>query len=81
MQHPYEKAADEPAAKPAGGTVGPGRLQSAFLAAVYDDGFRALRAATLSACLEGDPRPLTDQAAPRPEPAPMSPSPWRSRAG
>jgi pimeloyl-ACP methyl ester carboxylesterase len=60
----YERAAARLAAKPAGGTVGPGQLQSAFLQAAYDDDYWPHRAHALSAYLKGDPQPLVDQAAP-----------------
>ncbi|MET7452219.1 alpha/beta hydrolase [Streptomyces sp. NPDC005574] len=65
----YEKARDRLAAKPAGGTVGPGQLQSAFLTAGYYDDYWPHRAHALSAYLKGDPRPLIEQAGPHPEAA------------
>jgi pimeloyl-ACP methyl ester carboxylesterase len=65
----YEKAAARLAEKPAGGKVGPGQLQKAFLSAGYYDGYWPLRAQALSAYLKGDPKPLIEQAAPHPEAA------------
>lgn len=60
----YEKAAAQLAAEPAGGKVGPGQLQGAFLQAGYYDDYWPHRAHALSAYLKGDPQPLIDQAAP-----------------
>ncbi|MET7685375.1 alpha/beta hydrolase [Streptomyces sp. NPDC005423] len=65
----YEKAAARLAKKPAGGTVGPGQLQGAFLTAGYYDDFWPHRAQALSAYLKGDPKPLIEQAGPTPEAA------------
>ncbi|WP_442808428.1 alpha/beta hydrolase [Streptomyces sp. NBC_01218] len=62
----YDRMRDEVARKPAGGTVGPGRLQAAFLGAVAYDDYWAVRAAALSAYAQGDPEPLIAQASPRP---------------
>ncbi|MFE1910846.1 alpha/beta hydrolase [Streptomyces anandii] len=60
----YERARDRLAARPAGGTVGPGQLQGVFLAAGYDDAYWPGAAAALSAYLRGDEKPLTGLAAP-----------------
>jgi pimeloyl-ACP methyl ester carboxylesterase len=60
----YQRAAARLAAKPAGGKVGPGELQEAFLRAGYYDDYWASRAKALSAYLKGDARPLVDLAAP-----------------
>ncbi|WP_371668575.1 alpha/beta hydrolase [Streptomyces sp. NBC_00289] len=65
----YEKVRAELAAKPAGGTVGPGQLQGAFLTAGYYDDYWPHRAQALSAYLKGDPKPLIEQAGPHPEAA------------
>ncbi|MFD3497346.1 alpha/beta hydrolase [Streptomyces sp. NPDC058678] len=62
----YEKARARLAAKPAGGKVGPGQLQGAFLSAGYYDDYWPRRAQALSAYLKGDPKPLIQQAGPRP---------------
>lgn len=64
VRQSYEKAAARLAAKPAGGKVGPGELQEAFLRAGYYDDYWASRAKALSAYLKGDPKPLVDMAAP-----------------
>ncbi|MGW1722098.1 alpha/beta hydrolase [Streptomyces sp. NPDC002306] len=60
----YERARARLAAEPAGGKVGPGQLQNAFLQAGYYDEYWPSRAGALSAYLKGDPQPLIDQAAP-----------------
>ncbi|MFI5680418.1 alpha/beta hydrolase [Streptomyces cellulosae] len=65
----YEKAAALLAKEPAGGKVGPGQLQRAFLSAGYYDDYWPLRARALSAYLKGDPKPLIEQAVPRAEAA------------
>lgn len=52
------KARTRLAARPAGGTVGPGQLQGAFLGTGYDDGFWPLAANALAAYLKGDEKPL-----------------------
>ncbi|MFJ2739963.1 alpha/beta hydrolase [Streptomyces sp. NPDC087440] len=69
VQHSYAKVRAELAHKPAGGTVGPGQLQAAFLKAGYYDDVWAMRATALSQYLKGNPKPLIAQAAPRPEAA------------
>ncbi|MEE1756530.1 alpha/beta hydrolase [Streptomyces sp. SP18CS02] len=61
----YDTAAARLARRPAGGTVGPGRLQAAFLQAGYNDALWPKRALALSEYLKGDPRPLIEQASPR----------------
>ncbi len=60
----YERARARLAAEPAGGTVGPGQLQSAFLQAGYYDDFWPHRARALSEYLKGDPEELIAQAGP-----------------
>ncbi|MFI1167885.1 alpha/beta hydrolase [Streptomyces sp. NPDC020801] len=60
----YEKARQRLAARPAGGTVGPGQLQSAFLTAGYYDDHWPSSAQALSAYLKGDSGPLVALAAP-----------------
>ncbi|MFF1692875.1 alpha/beta hydrolase [Streptomyces sp. NPDC058257] len=60
----YEKVRDRLAAKPAGGKVGPGQLQAAYLQAGYYDDYWPTRASALSAYLKGNPKPLIEQAAP-----------------
>ncbi|KAB1141606.1 alpha/beta hydrolase [Streptomyces luteolifulvus] len=69
VQRSYEKVRAGLAAEPAGGTVGPGQLQGAFLSAGYYDDFWPHRAQALSAYLKGDPKPLIQQAGPHPEAA------------
>ncbi|MEV0689398.1 alpha/beta fold hydrolase [Streptomyces sp. NPDC050388] len=65
----YEKASARLAREPAGGKVGPGQLQSAFLQTGYYDDHWPHRAHALSAYLKGDPGPLIEQAEPQPEAA------------
>ncbi|MCL7424589.1 alpha/beta hydrolase [Streptomyces sp. YS415] len=60
----YERARAQLAAEPAGGKVGPGQLQGAFLQAGYYDDYWPYRAQALSAYLQGDPKPLIGIAAP-----------------
>ena len=67
--HNYEKARAQLAAEPAGGKVGPGQLQGAFLQAGYYDDYWPQRALALSAYLKGDPKPLIQQAESHPEAA------------
>ncbi|MCQ4210641.1 alpha/beta hydrolase [Streptomyces longispororuber] len=62
----YEKVRAELAHRPAGKKVGPGQLQSAFLQAGYYDDYWPMRAVALSEYLDGNPKPLIDQAAPTP---------------
>ncbi|MEU6477646.1 alpha/beta hydrolase [Streptomyces sp. NPDC047017] len=64
VQGAYETARRRLAAKPAGGSVGPGQLQGAFLNAGYYDDAWPLGAAALSAYLKGDDKPLVALAAP-----------------
>ncbi|MFJ3309755.1 alpha/beta hydrolase [Streptomyces sp. NPDC086549] len=64
VQRTYDSARTRLAAKPAGGEVGPGQLQGAFLTAGYYDDFWPSRAAALSAYLKGDPKPLVRVAGP-----------------
>ncbi|MFM9372515.1 alpha/beta hydrolase [Streptomyces sp. Da 82-17] len=66
VQSSYEKVRDRLARKPAGGRVGPGQLQSAFLQAGYYDDFWPRSALALSKYLKGDPKPLVELAAPKP---------------
>ncbi|CAM5343303.1 alpha/beta hydrolase [Streptomyces aurantiogriseus] len=65
----YERARARLAAAPAGGKVGPGQLQGAFLQAGYYDDFWPSRAEALSAYLKGDPKPLIALASPAQEAA------------
>ncbi|WP_327318470.1 alpha/beta hydrolase [Streptomyces sp. NBC_01235] len=60
----YERARARLAAEPAGGKVGPGQLQGAFLQAGYYDDYWPARAQALSEYLKGDPRQLIAQAGP-----------------
>ncbi|MFF4269750.1 alpha/beta hydrolase [Streptomyces sp. NPDC001536] len=69
VQRSYDRAAARLAAEPAGGKVGPGQLQGAFLTAGYYDDYWPHRAEALSAYLKGDPKPLIQQAGPHPEAA------------
>lgn len=69
VQRSYEKVRRELAAKPAGGKVGPGQLQSAYLQAGYYDDYWPTRASALSAYLKGNPKPLIEQAGPEPKAA------------
>ncbi|MEV0094609.1 alpha/beta hydrolase [Streptomyces sp. NPDC050738] len=65
----YDKVRARLAHEPAGGTVGPGQLQAAFLQAGYYDGYWPERASALTAYLKGNPKPLIEQAAPDPQAA------------
>ncbi|MEW2131314.1 alpha/beta hydrolase [Streptomyces sp. NPDC005435] len=69
VQRAYDTASARLAAKPAGGTVGPGQLQNTFLMAGYYDDYWPSRAEALSAYLKGDAEPLIGLAAPSPETA------------
>lgn len=69
VQASYERVRDAVARTPAGGAVGTGELQAAFLQAAYYDDVWPERAAALSAFLAGDPGPLTEQARADPESA------------
>lgn len=62
----YEKASRKLEKQPAGGTVGPGQMQGAFLKAGYSDSHWARDARALSAYLRGDDKPLIALAAPDP---------------
>ncbi|MEV8532091.1 alpha/beta hydrolase [Streptomyces sp. NPDC051211] len=62
----YEKVREAVARRPAGGVVGTGELQAAYLKAAYYDEVWPMRAAALTAFLAGDPKPLVEQAAPDP---------------
>ncbi|BBC32137.1 Hydrolase, alpha/beta domain protein [Streptomyces graminofaciens] len=62
----YERVAARLAREPAGGTVGPGQLQGAFLQAAYYDEYWPQRALALSAYLKGDAKPLVQLAGPHP---------------
>ncbi|TGZ13364.1 protease [Streptomyces sp. S816] len=66
VQGSYDTAAARLARRPAGGKVGPGQLQNAFLTAGYYDSAWPSRGAALSAYLHGDPKPLVHLAAPDP---------------
>ncbi|NUP22719.1 MAG: alpha/beta fold hydrolase [Streptomyces sp.] len=65
----YDKVRERLAGKPAGGKVGPGQLQEAFLQAGYYDDYWPARAQALSAYLKGDVRPLVELASPMTEAA------------
>ncbi|MFD3679517.1 alpha/beta fold hydrolase [Streptomyces sp. NPDC058613] len=65
----YERVRAAVARTPAGGVVGTGELQAAYLRAAYYDDVWPDRAAALAAYLRGDPGPLTAQAAPDPSEA------------
>ncbi|MFK0222093.1 alpha/beta hydrolase [Streptomyces vinaceus] len=69
VQASYERVREAVARTPAGGAVGTGELQAAFLQAAYYDDVWPERAAALSAFLAGDPGPLAEQARPDPESA------------
>lgn len=69
VQHSYARIRAELSHQPAGGKVGPGQLQNAYLQAGYYDDVWAMRATALSEYLKGNPKPLVDQASPRPEAA------------
>ncbi|MBT2457047.1 alpha/beta hydrolase [Streptomyces sp. ISL-86] len=62
VQASYERVRSAVARTPAGGVVGTGELQSAYLQAAYYDEVWPERAAALSAFLGGDPGPLAEQA-------------------
>lgn len=64
VQRTYDQVRDRLARKPAGGKVGPGELQAAFLQAGYYDDYWPLRALALSEFVAGNEEPLTGQAAP-----------------
>ncbi|WP_031480395.1 alpha/beta hydrolase [Streptomyces bicolor] len=60
----YEKVRERLAVKPAGGKVGQGELQEAYLQAGYYDDYWPARAQALSAYLKGDAKPLAELASP-----------------
>lgn len=60
----YEKVRARLAVKPAGGKVGTGQLQEAFLQVGYYDDYWPGRAQALSAYLKGDAGPLAELASP-----------------
>ncbi|MER6569921.1 alpha/beta hydrolase [Streptomyces sp. NPDC001093] len=64
VQRSYDSARERLAGKAAGGKVGPGQLQGAFLQAGYNDTYWPSRAEALSAYLHGDAKPLVRLAAP-----------------
>ncbi|MFF3916249.1 alpha/beta hydrolase [Streptomyces sp. NPDC001852] len=64
VQRSYDTARERLAGKAAGGKVGPGQLQSAFLSAGYNDSYWPGQAGALSAYLHGDAKPLVRLAAP-----------------
>ncbi|QEU82812.1 alpha/beta fold hydrolase [Streptomyces subrutilus] len=68
----YERVRAAVARTPAGGVVGTGELQAAYLQAAYYDDVWPERAAALAAFLRGDPDPLAGQAAPDPAAAPAA---------
>ncbi|MGV9315286.1 alpha/beta hydrolase [Streptomyces sp. NPDC003691] len=61
----YEEVKTRLATEPAGGTVGPAQLQSAFLGAAYYDDYWPSRARALSEYLRGNDKPLIAQASPK----------------
>ncbi|MEV7611567.1 alpha/beta fold hydrolase [Streptomyces sp. NPDC089799] len=63
----WERVREVVARRPAGGLVGTGELQAAYLKAAYYDEVWPQRAAALAAFLAGDPEPLVELAAPDPE--------------
>ncbi|MEU3911153.1 alpha/beta hydrolase [Streptomyces sp. NPDC029721] len=63
VQESYEKVRAAVARTPAGGVVGTGELQAAYLQTAYYDDVWPARAAALAAYLRGNPAPLTRQAA------------------
>ncbi|MFF4368102.1 alpha/beta fold hydrolase [Streptomyces sp. NPDC001594] len=69
VQRSYEKVRAAVARTPAGGLVGTGELQAAYLKAAYYDDVWPERAAALAAYLRGNPAPLVRQAARDPESA------------
>ncbi|MEV7413788.1 alpha/beta hydrolase [Streptomyces sp. NPDC089919] len=69
VQASYEKVRAAVARRPAGGVVGTGELQAAFLKTAYYDEYWAMRAGALSAFLRGDPSQLVEQAGPDPSTA------------
>ncbi|WP_406724862.1 alpha/beta hydrolase [Streptomyces sp. GD-15H] len=69
VRRSYEKVSARLAREPAGGKVGPGQLQAAFLQTGYYDDHWPHRAHALSAYLKGDPGPLIEQAEPHPQAA------------
>ncbi|MFF8101371.1 alpha/beta hydrolase [Streptomyces sp. NPDC016640] len=69
VQDAYDRASARLAEEPAGGRVGPGQLQAAFLRAGYYDDHWPHRAHALSAYLKGDPGPLVEQAQAYPQAA------------
>ncbi|MFJ4961692.1 alpha/beta hydrolase [Streptomyces sp. NPDC088729] len=62
VQRGYDEVRAEIAARPAGGTVGTGQFQAAFLDAAYYDDYWAMRATALSEYRRGNPEPLIAQA-------------------
>ncbi|MGW0606588.1 alpha/beta hydrolase [Streptomyces sp. NPDC002640] len=63
----YERAAARLAARPAGGTVGPGQLHAAMLTALHHDEVWPHRARALAGYVRGDDRQLLAQAGPMPD--------------
>ncbi|MCM2422220.1 alpha/beta hydrolase [Streptomyces sp. RKAG293] len=66
VQKAYDAVRSELAERPAGGVVGPGQLQAAYLGAGYYDETWPELAAALSAYVHGDPKPLIAEASPNP---------------
>ncbi|MFF2848371.1 alpha/beta hydrolase [Streptomyces sp. NPDC058001] len=64
VQLSYERVRAAVAERPAGGLVGPGELQATFLKTGYYDDYWPMRAAALSAFLNGQPELLVQQATP-----------------
>ncbi|MFI5805856.1 alpha/beta hydrolase [Streptomyces sp. NPDC051561] len=69
VAHSYARIRAELSHRPAGGVVGPGQLQAAYLTAGYYDDVWAQRATALAEYRKGNPKPLIDMASPRPEAA------------
>ncbi|GHG90068.1 alpha/beta hydrolase [Streptomyces lanatus] len=65
----YDEVRTRLASEPAGGKIGPGQLQEAFLQAGYYDDYWPSRAHALSAYLKGDTKPLVELASPATEAA------------
>lgn len=66
VQRAYDQMVERVREKPAGGKVGPGQVQSAYVKVGYHDAYWPLRAAALAAFARGDSAPLIAQAKPRP---------------
>ncbi|MEU2560055.1 alpha/beta hydrolase [Streptomyces longispororuber] len=69
VQQSYDKVRAAVTREPVGGTVGSQQLHGAFLQAGYYDDYWPMRATALSRFLKGDPKPLVEQAGPKPSAA------------